>query len=487
MANLLALLRDEDLSPQVLDNGADRPWWGAPALAVGAAVVFWACHYLFSTRAGLISFMPGDMNRTAGPKELATFLAVMWVFVVAGWFVPAAYKRSFLLLASLATAPILIPPTALAMMPLIGLLIYFLVNSQLPTKLKWLNLLGFWVLFYLAHTGAFEPVIVARQLHTFAVLAFFAVFLKSVFYLFEKTTLLAGKPDARPLRKLMLYLFAGPFFLVPFHIKPIGYGYLHGQLLARKQTLVMRDGVILFGQGILYLVIRTYLFSHWLDWHGPLAVQDLQAQLPGWQILLFAHYNFLRIFLELAGSVYLIIGLWRMFGFDLKADFYFPFFAKNLLEHWRRWNIYNRDFVVATIFNPVLLTTGRKLGRYWAYMLACILCFFIGLGVVVHLIPMTFHRGDMHFAYPVLVRSGFLGVLTGLNIWLSLFMAQKGRNRKLREKIGKFKILGHAIGLAKIYFTFSLMSGIYMIQQGLTSGLKMTEVFALLARIFYQY
>jgi len=272
---------------------------------------------------------------------------------------------------------------------------------------------------------------------------------------------------------------------VPYHIKPIGYAYFNNQFMARKRTLIARDGVILFGQGLLYLIIRTTLFSHWLDWQGPTPIQDLASELPGWQILLFTHYNFLKIFLELAGNVYLIIGLWRMFGFDLKADFYFPFFAKNLLEHWRRWNIYNRDFVVAIIFNPVLLKTGRKIGKYAAYMLACILCFFIGLGIFVHLVPISFYRGNMSFAYPILVRSGLLGVLTGLNIWLQLFMAQKGRNRRLREKIGKFKLLGQVIGVGKIYLTFFLMSCIYMVQQGLTSGLNLTEIMRLLGGIFY--
>ena len=68
-------------------------------------------------------------------------------------------------------------------------------------------------------------------------------------------------------------MFAGPFFLVPYHIKPIGYAYWDNQFLARPRTKIQRDGVILFGQGLLYLLIRTHLFSYWLDWQGSAPVQ----------------------------------------------------------------------------------------------------------------------------------------------------------------------------------------------------------------------
>lgn len=486
MERLLAWLRDDDLSAKVLENDADRPWWGLPALAASSAVLFYALVRLY--RIGpLISFMPGDFNRTASVDQLTVFLAAMWVFVVVGWFVPAAYRRVYLLGASAATAPILVPLQSLVVMPLVALGIYLLVNAKLSKTVIWVTLILFWTLFFLSWRGQIKMLVVPRQMQVFAVIAFFAMFLKSVYYLFEKTTLLAGKPEPRPLRNFLLYLFAGPFFLVPYHIKPIGYAYLHGQFLARPRTKILRDGVILFGQGILYLVIRTFVFSHWLDWQGSMAIQDVAAQLPWWQILAFSHYNFLRIFLELAGNVYLIIGLWRMFGWDLKADFYYPFFAKNLLEHWRRWNIYNRDFVVAFIFNPVLIKTGRKIGKYWAYMLACILCFFVGLGVMVHLIPISFYRGNMEFAYPILVRSGLLGVLTGINIWLDLWIAQKGRKRRLRGWVERYKIVPKLVHVTKIYFTFYLMSCIYMIQQGLTSGLTLTEVLKLLSRVFTNF
>jgi hypothetical protein len=265
----------------------------------------------------------------------------------------------------------------------------------------------------------------------------------------------------------------------------MGYVYWNAQFLARPRTKVLRDGIILFGQGLIYLYLHAHVFSLWHDWQGAHPIQELAPTLPGWEILLFMHYNFLKIFVALAGNAYLIIGLCRLFGFDLKADFYYPFFARNLLEHWRRWNIYNRDFVVALIFNPVLLKTGRAIGKYWAYMLACLLTFFVGLGVVVHLIPTTFYWGGPRFAYPVLMRSGLLGVLTGLNIWLDLYLAKKNRRKRLRGLVEHSRLLSGATHLLAIYFTFFLMSCIYTIQQGLTSGMTLTEVLRLIARVVY--
>jgi len=479
---MMAWFRDDNLPPQIAANDADRPWWGLPALAATVAALFYGLHGLYR-RNILIGFEPGDLNIPADPDTLAVFLAVVWLAIVAGWFVPLAYKRSYILLASLATIPILFPLKAFLAIPVLTVVLFYLARAAWPKWLKWLLLIAFWTLLWLAWRRYLEPVIVHRHLHFFGLLTFIALFLKSIYYLFEKTTLLAGQPEDHPLRNLFIYLMSFPIFIVPQpnHLKPISYHYLHSQFMARPRTKVLRDGVVLFGQGLLYMMLYSTLFTRWLDW----SVVMPESELANWQVLFFSHYNFLKIFLHLAGNAYLAVGLWRLFGFDIKADFYYPFFAKNLLEHWRRWNIYNRDFVVALIFNPVLLKLGRKINKYWAYMIACFLCFFVGLGVLVHLIPLSYAFGYSHFIYAVLVRSGLLGVLTGLNIWLVLFMSQKGRNRRLQEKFGRWKIVNVAVRLVKIYLTFFLMSCIYMIQQGLTHGLKLTEVLHILSKIFY--
>jgi hypothetical protein len=71
-------------------GGACRRWRRT------VAALFYGLHGLYR-RNILIGFEPGDLNIPADPDTLAVFLAVVWLAIVAGWFVPLAYKRSYIL------------------------------------------------------------------------------------------------------------------------------------------------------------------------------------------------------------------------------------------------------------------------------------------------------------------------------------------------------------------------------------------------------
>ena len=47
----------------------------------------------------------------------------------------------------------------------------------------------------------------------------------------------------------------------------------------------------------------------------------------------------LQIYGDFSGYTDIAIGTARLFGFDLKANFKFPYFSRNVAEFWRRWHI----------------------------------------------------------------------------------------------------------------------------------------------------
>jgi alginate O-acetyltransferase complex protein AlgI len=94
----------------------------------------------------------------------------------------------------------------------------------------------------------------------------------------------------------------------------------------------------------------------------------------------------LQIYCDFAGYSDMAIGLGRMFGFEFKENFNFPYMAKSVKEFWRRWHIslssFFRDYVYIalggnkvsvsrTYFNLIFVffLTGFWHGASWSFVI----------------------------------------------------------------------------------------------------------------------
>ena len=94
----------------------------------------------------------------------------------------------------------------------------------------------------------------------------------------------------------------------------------------------------------------------------------------------------LQIYYDFSGYSDMAIGLSKIFGFEIKENFNYPFFAKNIKDFWRRWHIslssFFRDYVYIPmggnrcskyrhIFNLLFIwfLTGLWHGAAWHYIL----------------------------------------------------------------------------------------------------------------------
>ncbi|MCB1152882.1 hypothetical protein KDL45_04475, partial [bacterium] len=492
----LARFADAGLSERQIEHGDAKNLRDSALFAASSAVVFGGFQFLFAG-GYLPNALLGNPNEPADATRVGLYLGLLWVLLQVIHALPARWMKPAILVATLATLPMLVPLWVIGVLLVYGYVLYFVVHADIPGPIRWSTLLIIWAGLYLGYMDVLDPLVRSRDMHGFAVLLFAAYFLKDVYYLFEKTTVYKSRTDRAPLRDFYIFFLASPFFFNPFHIKPIGYTYFHEKFLDRPKGKIALGGVGLFALGVFYLLLHAHVFSLWYEWgRAPRAltpdlIEAAKAQaalsglsptrliwaefasMPGWELLFFVYYNVVKVFLALAGNVYLIVGIIRMFGFDIKADFHFPFLARNLLEHWRRWNIYNRDFVVALIFNPIVFTLRRKLNRYLVFFIACMLTFIGGLGILVHLITTTFYVGEARFFIGIMSRTILLGFATTINIWIELAMSQNGRGRRLDEWYAARPFLNYPRHAVKILFTFTLVASIYFMQQGLTAGLSL--------------
>jgi alginate O-acetyltransferase complex protein AlgI len=73
----------------------------------------------------------------------------------------------------------------------------------------------------------------------------------------------------------------------------------------------------------------------------------------------------LQIYCDFAGYSDMAIGLGRMFGFEFKENFNFPYLATSVKEFWRRWHISLSSFFKDYVYLPL---GGNRLGEKRTYL-----------------------------------------------------------------------------------------------------------------------
>ena len=90
---------------------------------------------------------------------------------------------------------------------------------------------------------------------------------------------------------------------------------------------------------------------------------DNYQSLDGGILFLGLIYFSIQIYCDFSGYSDIAIGIAKLFGFELKSNFKFPYFSRNISEFWRRWHVslslWFRDYVYIPI-------GGSKVGKWKA-------------------------------------------------------------------------------------------------------------------------
>lgn len=141
-----------------------------------------------------------------------------------------------------------------------------------------------------------------------------------------------------------------------------------------------------------------------------------------------------QIYCDFSGYSDIAIGTSRLFGFNLKQNFAFPYFSRDIAEFWRRWHI-----SLSTWFRDYLyIPLGGSRGNNWIKIKNICLIFIIsGL----------WHGANWTFI--------FWGALNAL-FFIPLMITKS--NRKNIEIVTYGKLFPTLAELASILFTFGLTS-----------------------------
>lgn len=74
----------------------------------------------------------------------------------------------------------------------------------------------------------------------------------------------------------------------------------------------------------------------------------------GLSLLGYSYLNYLALAFDLVASYNLYLGLLRLFGMPIRDNFNGWFFARTPNEHWRRWNLLLREWIITFTFYPMM-------------------------------------------------------------------------------------------------------------------------------------
>ncbi len=161
---------------------------------------------------------------------------------------------------------------------------------------------------------------------------------------------------------------------------------------------------------------------------------DNSADLPGSALVLGAIFFAFQIYGDFSGYSDIAIGTSRLFGFNLKQNFAFPYFSRDIAEFWRRWHI-----SLSTWFRDYLyIPLGGSRGGTWTKIRNVFVIFVVS--------------GFWHGANWTFIAWGVLNAIYFLPLLLT------NRNRNNTGAITKGKYLPSFIELFNIGTTFTLVT-----------------------------
>ena len=191
------------------------------------------------------------------------------------------------------------------------------------------------------------------------------------------------------------------FFMLPnicFPIFPIiDYKTFKSTYYNEEDLAIYQKGLSLIVLGILQLLMYRILYY----------ITPQANNISGfWGLFYYLIISYLLL-LRLNGILNLVVGLLRIFGFNLPDIFNYMFLAQGFDDYWRRLNIYWKDFIVKIFYYPIYFKF-RKTNILLALVLGTIVTFIFNWAL--HAYQWFWILGTFSFRSTEMLFWGILGV-----------------------------------------------------------------------------
>ncbi len=246
------------------------------------------------------------------------------------------------------------------------------------------------------------------------------------------------------------------FFMLPnvcFPLFPVvDYATLCRTYQSEEETHALQTGVVWMLRGCVHLLAYRLIYQQWI-----VAPSEVTT---GGQVVQLSAATFL-LYLRVSGSFHLIVGMLRMFGLHLPATNQNYLLASSFTDHWRRINIYWKDFILKTFFNPIYFPLRKKWGDRPAIVTAAV-CSFVATWFL-HSCQWFWIRGEFIVRWQDMVFWSALGSIVCVNMLWELGhrprRSLRKKKRTLRQDLGLvLRVAGTMAGILLFWTIWSASS-----------------------------
>ncbi len=186
------------------------------------------------------------------------------------------------------------------------------------------------------------------------------------------------------------------------------------------------------------------------------------ADYNGSTLLLGAVMFTFQIYGDFSGYSDIAIGTSKLFGFDLKQNFAFPYFSRDIAEFWRRWHIslstWFRDYLYIPIGGSrggtwmkirntfiIFIVSGFWHGANWTFIVW-------GILNAIYFLPLLLRKKNRVYTGDIAANSFFPSLKEGINIFFTFCLTV------LAWVFFRAENISHAVSYLSTIFSNSLFS-----------------------------
>lgn len=263
------------------------------------------------------------------------------------------------------------------------------------------------------------------------------------------------------------------FFLLPNVVFPffpvVDYSTFRRTYYDEEQHRIYQKGLQWMLRGVIQLIVYRYI-----NYYLMLAPEQVTNTA---ELVRFLMANF-GLYIRISGQFHLIIGLLRLFGFNLPETHHLYFLASSFTDLWRRINIYWKDFMMKVFYYPTYFRI-RKWGDTISLAAATFFVFF--LTWFLHAYQWFWLRSTFLLTEPDIL---FWFILAVLVVATTLLESKRGRTRTLGQRSHSVRaIAGLALRSAG---TFTIMAVLWSLwsSDSIRDWLSLLSVVALTPESF---
>lgn len=166
----------------------------------------------------------------------------------------------------------------------------------------------------------------------------------------------------------------------------------------------------------------------------------------GAALLALSYVQYIGAYCEIVVRFNLVIGVLRLFGIPIRPNFRNWLLARTPNEHWQRWNVLFREWILTFVFFPIMRS------RRWLF--AAVMAALLASGLL-HIAPLSVMQG---LPAPRLVAHSLFWVLNGLAIYAVLRIPQMAPRTIERLRLRKRRVWS-VVGIVLTSSFYAILHG----------------------------